>query len=574
MQGVFIEIGVIIIIATLIGYFARILRQPIIPAYIITGMIIGPFGLGLISDVDLIKILAEIGIAFLLFVVGLELDFKRLRDIGYVASVGGTIRMIVLFSLGFVLAMSFGVFSSVESTYIGLIVAFSSTMIVIKILSDNKELETLHGRIVIGVLLMEDLLAILVLSFITTSNGFSAIFILFSILKTILIFIVTIFASRFIFPIIFRHGAKSKEILFLLSITVCFLFSIVINMLGFSIVIGAFLAGVALANLPYNYEIISLVKPIRDFFATLFFVSLGMELMFNTNGGLLIPLIVLIGFIVIFKPILTIMICKAFGYARRTSFLSALSLAQISEFSLIIVGQGILVGHISGRIAFITVVLAVVTMSISTYYIHYDNVLYRIFSRPLKIFDLIGLGHRELEYKPEKKEYNYIVIGYDRIGYSIVKKIQKMKKSMVVVDFNPEIIHKLIRKKIPCLYGDIGDLEIIDQLDFKNAKVIVSTIADMKENLLLIKKAKYVNNKILTFLTAQSVDEALEFYDQGADYVILPHFLGGEMVSLLIEEVTIDFTKLVSRKKSHIAELRHRRDIGHEHPKRKTRQKH
>lgn len=564
MANIFFDIGIIVIIASIVGFFAKLLKQPLIPAYILTGLLIGPFSIGLITDIEIIKTLSEIGIAFLLFVVGLELDFRKLRNIGMIASVGGTIKTAVLFILGLIVAVLLG-FGQREALYIGLIIAFSSTMVVIKILSDKRELDTLHGRIIIGILLMEDILAILALSFLS-SLGTTFLLILFSIFKGLSILVLALLASKYFFPPVFRFAAKSQEMLFLMAITICFFFALISSYLGFSIIIGAFVAGVALGNLPYNLEIVGKIKPLRDFFATIFFVSLGMELVIGAINNLIYPLIVFTIFIVILKPIILMIMCSLFGYTKRTSFLTSISLAQISEFSLIIVAQGLALNHISQSIFSLTVILAIITISITSYFIKFDNQLYRFLSKPLGIFES-RKPKKELEYVPEEMKYNVILVGYDRIGYSIFRTLNKLRKNMLVVDFNPDLIKKLIREKIPCIYGDIGDTEIIERLNFKDSEIVISTIPNEQDNILLIKKIKEVNEKAAIFVTAYHVDEALNLYDIGADYVILPHFLGGDRVSLLLEDITTDINKLITTKVQHIEELKRRKELGHEHPK-------
>ncbi|NQV08325.1 cation:proton antiporter [Candidatus Woesearchaeota archaeon] len=563
MANMFFDIGIIVIIASVVGFFARLLKQPVIPAYILTGLLIGPFGIGLVTDIETIKTLSEIGIAFLLFVVGLELDFRKLRNIGMIASVGGTIKTAILFVLGLIIAGFLG-FTQREGIYIGLIIAFSSTMVVIKILSDKRELDTLHGRIIIGILLMEDILAILALSSLSTL-GTTPILLIFAILKGLSIFVFAILASRYFFPSVFKIAAKSQEMLFLMAITVCFFFALLSSYLGFSIIIGAFVAGVALGNLPYNLEIVGRIKPLRDFFATIFFVSLGMELAVNNMNGLVAPLLIMTGIIVILKPIIVMSLGRLFRYTKRTSFLTAISLAQISEFSLIIVAQGLALGHISQDIFSLTVLLAIITISITSYFIKFDNQIYKFLSKPLGIFEP-KKSKKELEYLPQT-EYDVILVGYDRIGYSISKTLKKIGKQMMVVDFNPDLIRKLIKEKIPCLYGDIGDIDIIERLDFRKVDIVISTVPNEEENILLIKKLKEVNHKASIFVTAYHVDEALNLYDIGADYVILPHFLGGDHVSLMLEDVTGDINKLVTTKVKHIEELKERKELGHEHPK-------
>ena len=324
MENIFFDIGLIIIVATIVGYLARLLKQPLIPAYILTGLIIGPI-LGLVEDSNVILTLSEIGIAFLLFVVGLELNLKKLKDVASIAIFGGLMQFILLFISGFLIAIILG-FVKTESVYIALIVAFSSTMVVVKILSDKRELDTLHGRIIIGFLLMQDLIAIIALSILTTLNNFSMAILVIALLKGIILLSVAVIASKFILPSLFRFAAKSQELLFLMALTTCFSFCIFANYIGqimmyffslpffenvilgnvlellkpgFSIAIGAFIAGVSIANLPYNVEIIGKVKPLKDFFATIFFVSLGLELLLGEMHTILVPLIIFTLFVII-----------------------------------------------------------------------------------------------------------------------------------------------------------------------------------------------------------------------------------------------------------------------------------
>jgi len=562
-NDVFFEIGIIIIIATIFAFMAKRLKQPLIPAYIITGLLIGPL-YGLITNKELITNMSEIGIAFLLFIVGLEMDFKKLKDVALVSGLGGTIKSLFMFTLGFIIALILG-FVTREAIYIGIIIAFSSTMIVIKLISDKRELDTLHGRIVVGILLLEDLLAILALSILTSLDGNSFIAILFALVKGIFLLLMVLAFTKFLFPAIFKIATKSQELLFLSSISICFLLSMIAHYLNFSIAIGAFLAGLSLANLPYNFAIIGKVRSLRDFFATIFFVSLGMELMIDQISHIIVPLIILLALAIIVKPFITMFLCSFFGYKRRVSFLTSISLAQISEFSLIIVSQGLMLGHIPRSIFTLTILVAIITMVITSYFIQFDNSIYLKFKKSLKPFEKLTKECEELEYLP-KKRIDVIMCGHNRIGYSIARTIRKLGKKLLVVDYNPEIIKTLIRKRISCLYGDAGDIEVLERLPFKEAEMVISTIPSSKVNQLLTEKVKEVNKKAIIYVTTSSVDKALKLYDAGADYVILPHFLGGEHVSLLIEEFSANVGKIIENKLEHIKELKHRQSIGHEHP--------
>ena len=560
----FFQIGAVIIIATVFAFISRKLNQPLIPAYIITGLLIGPV-LGLIDNKELIVNMSEIGIAFLLFIVGLEMNIKKIKEVSLVAGLGGSIRSILMFTLGFIIALVLG-FVTREAIYIGMIIAFSSTMVVIKLISDKRELDTLHGRIVVGILLTEDLLAIIALSILTSLDGNSFLPVILALTKGIILLLVILALTKSVFPKIFKIAAKSQELLFLTSISICFLLSITAFYLNLSIAIGAFLAGLSLASLPYNFAIIGRVKSLRDFFATIFFVSLGMELVINEIVPILKPLIILIILTVIIKPSITMFLCSFFGYKRRISFITSISLAQVSEFALIIVSQGLMLGHVSRNIFTLTTLVTIITMVITSYFIKFENKLYSKFKKSLKPFDKFTEGYEELEYMPKKK-IDVIMCGHNRIGYSISKTISGLGKKLLIVDYNPEIIKMLIKKKISCIYGDAGDIEVLERLPFKEAEMVISTIPSSKVNKMLIEEVKQVNKNAIIYVTASEVEKALKLYDAGADYVILPHFLGGEHVSLLIEEFSENVGKIIEHRLKHIKELKHRKSIGHEHPK-------
>lgn len=561
-QNIFFDIGFIIIISTLFAYIARFLRQPLIPAYVAAGIIIGPY-LGVITNFDAINNLSEIGIAFLLFIVGLEIDIGKLKDVGLVASLGGVIQIAAVFLLAFITSAFMGFFA-IESVYLGLIVAFSSTMVVVKLLSDKREVDTLHGRIIIGILLLQDIFAIIALS-ILSQGTFSADSLLLSLLKGVVVIIASLFAGKYILPPLFKFAAASQELLLIASISVAFLFSMVINSIGFSIAVGAFIAGITL-NVPYNAEIIGKVKPLRDFFSVLFFVSLGMQLSLEAFGGIIKPLLIFVVLTIILKPLIVMFLCSFFGYSRRTSFLTSLSLAQISEFSFILIAQGLLLGHVTQNTMSLVVLLAVVTITLTTYLINYDDIIYQKLAKYLGIFGRFAAKYKSLEYIPGKMKNFVVLCGYNRIGYSIIKSLRKMGKSHIVVDFNPETIKKLIAEKVPCLYGDIGDTEILERLDLRNSSMVISTVPNKSDNLLLIHEVKKSGKKVIVFVTGNQIQEAIELYNAGADYVIMPHFLGGEHVSLILETFGNNIRKIIENKLSHIEELRKRHALGHEHP--------
>lgn len=562
-NNLLLQLGIIVIIASLAAFIFRLLKQPSLLAYILVGVIIGPV-LKLITSTSMIESMSAIGIAFLLFIVGMEMDIKKLKTVSLVSTVGGIIQILILFILGFLVALLAG-FIGLEAAYIGLMIAFSSTMVVMKILSDNKELNTLHGRIVLGILLVEDVIAIFALSLMTSINDFNLAIFGLALLKFGFMFGLAYTASKFLFPRIFHYASKSPEQLLLIaSLAVCFIFSLAFYYLGFSIAIGAFIAGVALGNQECNLEIISKIKSLRDFFSLIFFVSLGLALSLSALKKMWLILIILIVIVILFKPILNMLICSLFKYTKKPAFLSAISLTQVGEFSLILVAQGLALGHVSRELFSLAVMLALVTMTLTTYFIKYDLQVYRLLRKPLKIFDRFTT--EGLEYLPKEAKPKIVLCGHNRIGYSVLQKFKAVKKEILVVDYNPEIIDMLVRQGYHCIYGDVTDEEIIEKMNLRQIQLLVSTVPELKDSLLLIRKARKASRKMTVIVTASEIDEALKLYQAGADYVILPHFLGGEHVANLIDLHQKGKIRLEEERKDHLKHLMERKGMGHEHP--------
>jgi len=560
MENIFYDIGIIIIAGTLAGFLMHIIKQPIMLGYILAGIILGPIT-GIVTDIHTITVLSEIGIAFLLFIVGLDLDLKKLKHVGGVASIGGLVQMLILFFIGLVVGLAFG-YSTLTSIYIGLIIMFSSTMIVLKFLSDNKQIDTLHSRIIIGILLMQDVIAIISLSVLSQLENFSIISTFITLFTGITLIIAIYFFAKFVFPYIFKKAARSQELLFLLGLTVCFTFSFIFEKIGFSMAIGAFVAGVAIGNLPYNIEIGGKIKPLRDFFSVLFFTTLGLELIVGNYSNIIYPLIALLVVVIIGKPIITTIIVALFGYKKRVAFITGINLAQISEFALILAAQGLLLNHISQEIYTIAILVAVISIISTSYFVKYEQGLYQIFAKNLKFLDKLGRQRNAFELFRDDKKHNVVLCGYNRVGYSIMNSLQKGRKDFIVVDYNPDIIKKLINRKIPCIYGDLSDPDILEHLHFDEVELVISTVPDFVVNEMIISQVmtkKRQHAKLI--LTAYSITEALELYKKGADYVIVPHLLGGEHVSVMLEEIGDNIEELVKTKLRHINELHLRKHL-------------
>ena len=571
---IFIQIGLIFIVAAVGAYLARLLRQPLIPAYIIAGALLGPvFGLG--TSENIITTFSEIGIAFLLFTVGLELDLKKLKGSGNTIIAVGMIQMAALFIVGFWISLLFGL-SMTESIVLGIAVALSSTMVVVKILSDKRELETLHGRIIVGILLLQDVVAIIALSLLskTPATGItasaenvlksitgeyiaSALPFILPLIKGAGMVAIAVILGKYAFPRLFTYAARSQELLILLALAVCFSFSLGISALGLSITIGAFIAGVSLAHLSYNLEIIGKVRSLRDFFATLFFVSLGMALGLDNMENLIPTALALLAAVVILKPLIVMSLLALLRFTKKTSFMTGFSLAQISEFSLIMAAQGLAAGSLSKDVFTLTVLIAVASIALTSYFISFEQHIYRIVSPLLDALDISTSKHR-LQYTPGELEGDVLLIGYDRIGYSIFKTITQIHKSFLVIDYNPDIIKSLVSRRISCLYGDISDPEILERINLRKTEMVISTVPAIEDTIYLIRRVKSRNPHANIFVTASTVADAMHAYKEGADYVILPHLLGGEKVADLIKETHHDKRRINLNKLSHIDQMKQR----------------
>lgn len=564
MQGFLFELGTIIIIATLLGIIARKLRQPIILAYILTGIIVGPTFLNIVTSVDMVYVFSQLGIAFLLFLVGLNMNYKVLREVGKISLITGTGQIVFTFIIGYGIALLLG-FQLIESFFISIALTFSSTIIIVKLLADKNDLESLYGKISIGFLLVQDFVAIAIIVMLSGNIiGMSLESLLMvNIMKIVFLFCVTFVFGKYILPPLIGVISKSTEMLFLSGISWMFVMCMLSMYLGFSIEIGALLAGISMASLPYHFEITGRIKPLRDFFLILFFVILGAQMIFSEIGGLILPAIVFSIFILIGNPLIVIILMGAFGYKKRTGFLAGLNVAQISEFSLILIALGLTMGYITSSIVSMVTLVGVITIAVSSYMIFHNNKLYNKLSDYLNIFERKKLREK-LSYT-KKKSYDVILIGYHRMGYTIMRDF-KQKGRVLVVDFNPTIIEDVKDKGFCCEYGDISDPEVMYRILQFDPKLIISTVPNDDDNMYILKKVREYGDKILVFVTTNSVSEALEFYKEGADYVIVPHFLGGEKASILLEEFAKkDMKDIKKERENHIDNLRRYARLGQKH---------
>ena len=565
----FIDLCLIIILATVICGFMRLLKQPLLIGYLLTGIIASFFGI--VPSGESLKLFSHIGVALLLFVIGLSLNPKIIRDLSKPSLITGIGQFVISTMLGYIICIYFG-FTAITSLYIAVALSFSSTIVAMKILSDKRDTETLYGYLSTGYLIIQDLIVIVILMIITSlSSGVGIINIAFeTILKGVGLVTILFLIGIYILPKITELVAKSQEYLLLFSLGWCFALSVLFYYMNFSIETGALIAGITLSMSSFRYEISSKMKPIRDFFIILFFIAIGSQITLGSINQYLTIILSLSLLILFIKPLIIISLLGFLGYARRTSFLTGATCGNISEFSIIMIALGISRGILPSEILSVITIIGFITIGGSSYLMLYSNQLYSYLSRYLKIFEK---RNRRIDAKHRYKESDYeiILFGYNRIGYDILESLKKIKKKYLVVDYNPVIIRKLTRESIDCRYGDANDYELLEDLRLSEAKMVISTIPDYDTNAVLIKKIRETNKDAIIIVVSHNIDQAIDLYEIGATYVITPHLLGGHHASMMIEEYGFDMKKFLKEKLNHIEDLNRRRELGHNKPKHERR---
>ncbi len=570
MGGLF-ELAIIVCLAAFLGIIAKTLKQPLILAYIATGIIIGlaqrQFGLFSLGDGEAFHLFSELGIMFLLFLIGLEMNYTSLRTVGKTSVFVGLGQILFTSIFGFIIATILG-FPAIHAAYIAVCLTFSSTIIIVKLLSDKKSLNSLYGKISIGFLLVQDFVVILML-IILTGIGSGDGFVLRQLIETffmgIILFSVMLILGRNALPYLFHKIAKSQELLFLVSLAWVFALVAATDLLrvytgiGFSIEVAGFLAGLALANSSEHFQIANRIKPLRDFFILIFFVILGSSIIFYNFQALSIPIIIFSLFILIGNPLIVIIIMGlGLGYRKRTSFLCGITVAQISEFSLILAALGLRVGHLEESIVALIAAVGIVTITSSTYLVMYSDNIYKIISPLLSLFER-SETREDVTFADFTKPI--IMIGHDRTGKSIAHNIPK--EDILIIDFNPDIISELTEQGFSCFYGDVIDPLIFDTVNFTDAEIVISTSPNIEDNLNIVAGIGKLSKQPKVILRAETREDAMILYREGADYVFIPLLSSGQYLAKifnsdpklknihLLKEKDINFMKKISDKKEH-----------------------
>jgi Kef-type K+ transport system membrane component KefB len=526
-DNIFIQIGAILGLATLGGLLARLLRQPLIVAFIAVGILLGPSALGMVGHSSEIELFAHLGIALLLFVVGLKLDLHIIRTVGPVALASGLGQVLFTSVVGYLIALALGM-SHITAIYVAVALTFSSTIIIVKLLSDKRELDSLHGRIAVGFLIVQDIVVVLVMIALTAfgqGDGDTSLWRegLLILLKGTLMLVSVALLMRYVLPWLLHRLAQSVELLMLFAIAWAVLGAIVGDALGFSSEVGAFLAGISIASTHYREQVAARLVSLRDFLLLFFFIQLGASLELDTLSGQAGAAAVLSLFVLIGNPLIVMAIMGYMGYRKRTGFLAGLTVAQISEFSLILAALGLSLGHLEQEAVGLITLVGLITISASTYMILYSHPLYERLAPYLSLFER-RVPHRELDSPVDGQgRVDILLIGLGRFGAAVAEQLHQRGCRLLAVDFDPELVRRHNREGYAAHYGDAEDPEFIGSLPLARTKWVVSTVRDRSINRMLLHGLREQGYRGKVALSSTSRYDTTMFEQEGVDMVLIPY---------------------------------------------------
>jgi Kef-type K+ transport system membrane component KefB len=531
-QNPYYEFTLILLLAAVVGGIGQLFKQPLIVMFIFLGIIVGPTVLDIVKSKDNIHLLADIGIAVLLFIVGLKLDLRLIKSTGKIALLTGLGQVIFTSVIGYFIGVLLE-FSPMHSFYIAVALTFSSTIIIVKLLSDKKEIDSLHGQISIGFLIVQDMVVIFVM-IVLSALGKREDFSLFeNIMKTLLssgiLVAITYVTMTWIIPGLSRFLAKSQELLVLFALAWALTLGSVSHLIGFSSEVGAFLAGVSLASSAFKETISSRLVSLRDFLLLFFFVNLGANLNLSAIGSQVSASVIFSLFVLVGNPIIVLVIMGLMGYRKRTSFLAGLTVAQISEFSLIFAGLGLAIGHINEEVLGLITLVGIITIALSTYLIIYSHRIYDLLAPALTIFEKKNNYQEPIITTGENHNFDLIIFGLGRFGNRIAKHLDNHPEVKYLgVDFDPQIVRAWQLKGKPVIYGDMEDSELLEQIPFFQSKLIISTIPDKDYSMQLVKQLRERNYGGKIFLTAIQDSDYKQLKKCNADSILMPYRMAAE----------------------------------------------
>jgi len=580
------SIGICVAAAALLGVVGWRFRQPLILAYLLTGVLIGPnkiaelgsvkIGLNLVHDQASIAIVSEIGLILLLFIIGLEIDLKKLASAGPAVLLTGALQVPICIALGLGFFYLLGERDSPGNhalLYLAACMSLSSTLVVVKLLYDKFELDTLPGRITLGVLVIQDLWAVAMIAVQPNLENPNLLPLAFSLWKGALLVVGGLALSKYVLPYLFRSVAKAPELVLVSALAWCFFLAGMASYIGLSKEMGALIAGISLSTFPYNLDVMAKATSIRDFFVTLFFVALGMQITLPSLHVLLIALAA--SAFVMVSRLSVVPILYALRLGHRTSLLPAINLAQVSEFSIVIASLGLATRppQITTDVLTIVIITFALTSVVSTYMINSSHRVQRFLSgllRALRIKDLDT--HLAAQERSKARIETVVFLGFFRDASSIIhefehegdpQQVKEFLDKILVIDFNPTVMRELRHRGISCIYGDVAHADTLRHAGIEEAKLVVSSITDDilrgTSNLRMLRNIRATCPNAKVMLTTEHIPQALHFYEAGADFVYIPRLHSAPQIATVLKvglEVGFDGARAAE-----IARLSVRREI-------------
>ena len=528
------------------------MHQPLILAYLVTGVVIGPNGLNLVHDQASITTVAEIGLILLLFIIGLEIDLKKLASAGPAVLVTGALQVPICFALGlgfFYLLGQRVSHGNYALIYLAACMSLSSTLVVVKLLYDKFELDTLPGRITLGVLVIQDLWAVAMIAVQPNIENPNLLPLAFSLWKGALLVVGGLALSKYVLPYLFRAVAKVPELVLVSALAWCFFLAGVASYIGLSKEMGALIAGISLSTFPYNLDVMAKAVSIRDFFVTLFFVALGMQIPLPSVDVVLISLAA--SAFVIVSRLCVVPILYALRLGLRTSLLPAINLAQVSEFSIVIASLGLArqPAQISADVLTIVIITFAVTSVVSTYMINSSHRVQRVLTKALRLLRVKDLDSAEsAQERSETRHETFVFLGFFRDASSILHEfehegtplqVKEFLSKILVVDFNPTVMRELRARGISCIYGDVAHPDTLRHVGIQDAELVVSSITDDilrgTSNLRMLRNIRATCPKAKVMLTTEHIPQALSFYEAGADFVYIPRLHSAPEIARILK---------------------------------------
>lgn len=544
------DIGKSILAAALLGIPAYLLRLPLLLAYLAAGVLLGSnLGLGWIAGAESISTLSAIGLVLLMFILGLEIDVRKLLQAGRAVLVNGVTQFLGCALLAIVFFGAIGLGQSTGNygmIYLAVACSLSSTLIVVKILSDRVELDTLTSRITLGILVIQDLWAIAFLAVQPNLAQLSPMALGVSVGKAGVLVFSSWLLARFLLPRVFAIAGKQPELMLIAAMAWCFGVCGIAGALHLSFEMGALVAGVSIASFPYHVDVAAKVSSLRDFFITLFFVSLGLQIP-KPTWEILGMAGAIVGFVLISRVLTVFPVLYLLRYGNRASLLPALNLSQLSEFALVLAALGVTYNHIPKELLSAFILAMVATALLSSIVIPSSHDIYRAVTKWLERLGFKDHVSPDAEVTPSTDHHpTLVLLGFYRDASSLLQEMvnrysEAALHEVMVVDFNPEAHQKLKQMGIHCKYGDIGHVDTLRHLDLTRAQLLVCTIPDQMlkgtSNLKLLKQLQKLAPQARVIVTAETIESAREMYREGAEYVIVPRLVNAHYLADVLDRL-------------------------------------